>query len=1109
MNLALLRGNALLALVSVGAIALLFVTVDATEVGRSLAEFEAWHVTAAVALIAANQACALFRFRSVLSAVGHVPATGALLRAVAIGQFSNSFLLNFIGQSLSRAAMLSRSGIPFGTTVAATYAERTVATATLVTFTGIAVATLLFGSTFDLSDQSAPLLLIVVGLAFSSALTVAAVGGRRKVIILTRRAASYAVRLWPGFLLTAAAHLFMLAAYAVLLSSLRPHEFGASTFAALVVVVFAASLPISFGGWGLRELGAAHALALVGIPSADAVAMGLAVGVLSTLLTLVPGALALPLLMSGRRAPVSAPATAPAGWDGTDDSRMTRLAVVACALLAATLVFFQLRLPVASGELTANLADPIALTGAGCAAYLAWRKGRWPGATALLAMALTSLAIVVAMVVGFASFGSNAWAVTNRGIGWLVIACYFAIGIAAASLSGPVREQVTSCIVASGASVAALQLIFSSVNWLGLLPGMLGFAIPVRGFAANANAFAVQMLVLLVAIHCIRDRQLGGARANDALLALAAAAMALTDSRSGAAMTAMFIALLVVAAPGSRRDRIAASLAICTGFLGALAAPWASSLLLSLLPNVADPGQPPDLRIRHDTSDSERWQTISDGLAIWQANPILGGGLGAYVQARNDAGLPFQVIHSVPAWLLAEFGLLGLLLVGAAFVVLLLRAWRMLSRPNEARWGFAGLALACCVGMAYLVHDFFYQRITWLMLGLAIATRANSRATATDSRTEAMHVVSGLGVGGAESMLASLVIAKQASGVQQHVVALTRGGENARRLRDAGVEVTELDFRSDRLPFAQLLQLARLVTLTKPRILQSWMYHADIAATFALALSGRWSVTSLVWGIRCSDMDLSRYRPSLRIVVRTAALLSWLPRAIIANSRAGAQAHLDLGYRPSRLEVIENGIDTVRFAPDPDLRSALRGQLGIPSDALVAICIARVDPMKDHATLLAAMARLPSFTCILVGKGTERLALPTNVMALGLRQDVDRILPMADIVVSSSAFGEGFSNALAEGMAAGLVPVATDVGDCAGIVGDTGILVPPRDEDALVAALERLGADELVLRGVIARARIASTFSLPASIARFDHFYADLLHDDTQEPCAASPASSI
>jgi glycosyltransferase involved in cell wall biosynthesis len=193
--------------------------------------------------------------------------------------------------------------------------------------------------------------------------------------------------------------------------------------------------------------------------------------------------------------------------------------------------------------------------------------------------------------------------------------------------------------------------------------------------------------------------------------------------------------------------------------------------------------------------------------------------------------------------------------------------------------------------------------------------------------------------------------------------------------------------------------------------------------------------------------------------------------------------------------VVANGIDVDRFKPDPAARVLVRRELGLDGDSMVLAHVARVDPMKDHGNLLTAVTKVPDMRVLLVGTGTEHLPQAPNVVRLGRRNDVARLLAAADLVVSSSAFGEGFSNALAEGMACGLPAVATEVGDAAMIVGDTGLLVPPRDPQMLAAAIRTLaeeGAEARAQRGARARCRIAENFALSRAVERYAELYASL-----------------
>ena len=364
-----------------------------------------------------------------------------------------------------------------------------------------------------------------------------------------------------------------------------------------------------------------------------------------------------------------------------------------------------------------------------------------------------------------------------------------------------------------------------------------------------------------------------------------------------------------------------------------------------------------------------------------------------------------------------------------------------------------------------------------------------------DGRIKVMHVITGLDIGGAEGMLYALATSPAAKDLDQSIVSLVPGGHYTDLLRQAGVPVDSLGMRRGVPSPGAVLALARLIKRGRPDVVQGWMYHADLMAMLGLALSGRRKHTRLAWGLRASTLEGPGFGLGFRAVRRAWIAMSRCPDAVIANSQAGIDVHAALGMRPRQARVIANGIDTGRFRPDANARARLRPGLNLDGSTRLLVHVARVDAIKDHPTFLAAMDRLPQARALLVGRGTEHLPPRPNVAALGPRDDVPAILAAADIIVSSS-IGEGFSNVLAEGMAAGLPAVATDAGDARTILGDTGIVCPPRNADALATAIKTL-LDEPEpawrQRRSAARQRVVDEFSLERAAAAFTRTYRALI----------------
>ena len=370
-----------------------------------------------------------------------------------------------------------------------------------------------------------------------------------------------------------------------------------------------------------------------------------------------------------------------------------------------------------------------------------------------------------------------------------------------------------------------------------------------------------------------------------------------------------------------------------------------------------------------------------------------------------------------------------------------------------------------------------------------------------------VHVITGLSVGGAELALYRLAAAMDRQQFHSLVVALGTEGRVGELIRAAGIEVRSLGM--SRRPARGLVALARLLRDAQPDIVQTWMYHANLIGTLGARLA---AVRRLVWNVRTSDFVGRHPSRAIRFVSALCALATrtrLAPDVVVVNSEAGLTVHSALGYRARRWEVIPNGFDPERFRPDAAVRAEVRRGLGVRGEVPLVGHVARLDPMKDHDGFLRAMALVraewPGVRCVLAGPGVDAgSALARRIAALGLngcaqllgeRLDVSRLLAAVDVFISSSKYGEGFSNAIGEAMACGVPCVVTDVGDSAAIIGGTGFVVPPGDPVALAAAVRRvlaMSADQRQELGRAARERVRERFHLPVIVERYEALYREL-----------------
>ncbi len=337
-----------------------------------------------------------------------------------------------------------------------------------------------------------------------------------------------------------------------------------------------------------------------------------------------------------------------------------------------------------------------------------------------------------------------------------------------------------------------------------------------------------------------------------------------------------------------------------------------------------------------------------------------------------------------------------------------------------------------------------------------------------------LHLLDTLPFAGTEQHVVTLAKALQGTEGMEPKVGCRQGSQLQHKSRQAGLEAIPL-FRGKNAVL-QAVALTRLLRLEPADIL-----HCHNGRTLLSAyLASLKSPARLVYTQHFLQPGFQTHPAPVRLLYRLAhcTVNSRVSRFIAVSAEAARRMAEREGVPEERISVIPNGIspDLSALRPAAEVRSAL----GIPEDAPLAVCVSRLEKEKDVGTLVRAMAgvrrTLPRARCVVVGDGSQRRALEAlrdeeglgdAVLFAGHQPDALSIIGASDLLVLPS-LAEPFGLVLLEAMALCKAVVATDAGGPREIVvnGETGVLAPPGDADAMAEAIAGLLSDPETARAM-------------------------------------------
>ena len=350
-----------------------------------------------------------------------------------------------------------------------------------------------------------------------------------------------------------------------------------------------------------------------------------------------------------------------------------------------------------------------------------------------------------------------------------------------------------------------------------------------------------------------------------------------------------------------------------------------------------------------------------------------------------------------------------------------------------------------------------------------------------------LYIITGLGLGGAEKVVADLADQMHALGHDIKIAYLT--GEIQVKPASSDVEIIALHLNSAKEFLSASRKYQRLIKSFRPDVVHAHMVHANIFARINC-------VGAHIPKLICTAHNSNEGGKARMLAYRLTNRLSDI------NTNVSQEATDSLirkgAFKKSNVMTVHNGIDLGKF-------EKVSSSQALDQNVINLISVGRFNDQKDYPNLINAFAELKknittNIRLTIVGDGElrpqieamiKRLDLDNDIVLLGRRSDIPELLSQADIFVLASKY-EGLPTVIIEAMACECYVIATDCGGSAEILGDTGQLVSIEDSQSLADALQNaiaLSSKDRTQNNKKARARVEEFFSLETSVKKWLALY--------------------